>query len=263
MRPSSPGRTRRAAGAGSSIGPVPPSWPLARGDVRFHASLTPFRHLGFFPDMAPQWDFMRERSRRRRRAQPVRLYRRRHAVAVRRRRADGPCRCFEEVGRGRPRQRHAVGDGRPADPLDRRRRRQVHRARSPPRAPLRRHLARPAQVRARPDRRIVAARGSSRAVARRLPQAARRRQPLPRADGLCGADVGAGDRRIARPAHRRPWRHASSAAKWRCARNRAACSSRPPSSRAGAATRSALPGSPRRSRTALRRRSAAPPPPRA
>jgi len=42
--------------------PVPHSWPLARGDVRFHASLTPFRHLGFFPDMAPQWDFMRERA---------------------------------------------------------------------------------------------------------------------------------------------------------------------------------------------------------
>jgi len=30
--------------------------------VRFQASLTPFRHLGFFPDMAPQWDWMRERS---------------------------------------------------------------------------------------------------------------------------------------------------------------------------------------------------------
>ena len=42
---------------------VPASWPLARGAVRFHASLTPFRHLGFFPDMAPQWDWMRERAR--------------------------------------------------------------------------------------------------------------------------------------------------------------------------------------------------------
>ncbi|MEO5641236.1 MAG: class I SAM-dependent methyltransferase [Sphingomicrobium sp.] len=41
---------------------VPPSWELARGEVRFNASLTPFRHLGFFPDMAPQWDFMRARS---------------------------------------------------------------------------------------------------------------------------------------------------------------------------------------------------------
>jgi len=33
-------------------------WPLARGDVRFTASCTPFRHLGFFPDMAPVWDWM-------------------------------------------------------------------------------------------------------------------------------------------------------------------------------------------------------------
>ena len=39
---------------------VEPQWELARGNVRFHASLTPFRHLGFFPDMAPQWDWMRE-----------------------------------------------------------------------------------------------------------------------------------------------------------------------------------------------------------
>jgi 23S rRNA (cytosine1962-C5)-methyltransferase len=35
---------------------------LARGAVRFDASLTPFRHLAFFPDMAPQWDWMRERA---------------------------------------------------------------------------------------------------------------------------------------------------------------------------------------------------------
>jgi 23S rRNA (cytosine1962-C5)-methyltransferase len=41
---------------------VPRQWPLSRGGVRFHASLTPFRHLGFFPDMAPQWDWMRERA---------------------------------------------------------------------------------------------------------------------------------------------------------------------------------------------------------
>jgi 23S rRNA (cytosine1962-C5)-methyltransferase len=42
--------------------PVPREWELSRGNVRFAASLTPFRHLGFFPDMAPQWDWMRERS---------------------------------------------------------------------------------------------------------------------------------------------------------------------------------------------------------
>ena len=42
--------------------PIPRQWELSRGKVRFAASLTPFRHLGFFPDMAPQWDWMRERS---------------------------------------------------------------------------------------------------------------------------------------------------------------------------------------------------------
>ncbi len=36
-------------------------WPLARGAVRFTAACTPFRHLGFFPDMAPVWDWMGER----------------------------------------------------------------------------------------------------------------------------------------------------------------------------------------------------------
>ena len=41
---------------------MPGEWPLSRGGVRFNASLTPFRHLGFFPDMAPQWDWMRERA---------------------------------------------------------------------------------------------------------------------------------------------------------------------------------------------------------
>jgi 23S rRNA (cytosine1962-C5)-methyltransferase len=37
---------------------VPRQWELGRDGVKFHASLTPFRHLGFFPDMAPQWDWM-------------------------------------------------------------------------------------------------------------------------------------------------------------------------------------------------------------
>lgn len=36
-------------------------WPLAWDDVRFIAQTTPFRHLGFFPDMAPVWTWMRER----------------------------------------------------------------------------------------------------------------------------------------------------------------------------------------------------------
>jgi 23S rRNA (cytosine1962-C5)-methyltransferase len=40
--------------------PTPPEgWPLAWEEVRFTAQTTPFRHLGFFPDMAPVWHWMR------------------------------------------------------------------------------------------------------------------------------------------------------------------------------------------------------------
>jgi 23S rRNA (cytosine1962-C5)-methyltransferase len=35
-------------------------WPLAWNEVSFTAQCTPFRHLGFFPDMAPVWEWMRE-----------------------------------------------------------------------------------------------------------------------------------------------------------------------------------------------------------
>ncbi|MDG2005334.1 MAG: class I SAM-dependent methyltransferase [Novosphingobium sp.] len=39
--------------------PVPDEgWPIGWRDVRFTAQCTPFRHLGFFPDMAPVWDWM-------------------------------------------------------------------------------------------------------------------------------------------------------------------------------------------------------------
>ena len=42
--------------------PVPPDgWPLRWKEVQFQASCTPFRHLGFFPDMAPVWGWGRER----------------------------------------------------------------------------------------------------------------------------------------------------------------------------------------------------------
>lgn len=41
--------------------PVPQEgWPLSWGEVKFTAQCTPFRHLGFFPDMAPVWDWMGE-----------------------------------------------------------------------------------------------------------------------------------------------------------------------------------------------------------
>ncbi len=57
-----PGSDEEGGGRWIQHRPVPASWPLARGNVRFNASLTPFRHLGFFPDMAPQWDWMRARA---------------------------------------------------------------------------------------------------------------------------------------------------------------------------------------------------------
>ena len=57
-----PGSDEDGGGRWVQHRPVPASWSLSRGGVRFHASLTPFRHLGFFPDMAPQWDWMRARS---------------------------------------------------------------------------------------------------------------------------------------------------------------------------------------------------------
>jgi len=57
-----PGSDEEGGGRWVQHRPVPHEWQLSRGPVHFHASLTPFRHLGFFPDMAPQWDWMRERS---------------------------------------------------------------------------------------------------------------------------------------------------------------------------------------------------------
>ena len=57
-----PGADEDGGGRWNEERPVPRQWELARGPVRFNAALTPFRHLAFFPDMAPQWDWMRARS---------------------------------------------------------------------------------------------------------------------------------------------------------------------------------------------------------
>ena len=54
-----PGSDEEGGGRWVQHQPVPKSWPLSRDGVRFNAALTPFRHLAFFPDMAPQWDWMR------------------------------------------------------------------------------------------------------------------------------------------------------------------------------------------------------------
>jgi 23S rRNA (cytosine1962-C5)-methyltransferase len=57
-----PGSDEEGGGRWVQHRPVPGTWELTRGPVRFNASLTPFRHLGFFPDMAPQWNWMGVRA---------------------------------------------------------------------------------------------------------------------------------------------------------------------------------------------------------
>jgi len=49
-------------------------WPLAWREVKFTAQCTPFRHLGFFPDMAPVWDWMRGRLAGKPDAQTMNLF---------------------------------------------------------------------------------------------------------------------------------------------------------------------------------------------
>ena len=54
-----PGSDEDGGGRWQYTRPVPQGgWPLGWGDVRFTAQCTPFRHLGFFPDMVPVWDWM-------------------------------------------------------------------------------------------------------------------------------------------------------------------------------------------------------------
>ena len=56
-----PGSDEDGGGRWQFDRPVPrEGWPLAWNEVRFTAQCTPFRHLGFFPDMAPVWDWMCE-----------------------------------------------------------------------------------------------------------------------------------------------------------------------------------------------------------
>ncbi|HSG33751.1 MAG TPA: class I SAM-dependent methyltransferase [Sphingomonadaceae bacterium] len=60
-----PGSDEDGGGRWQFARDVPESgWPLcwnsdSGDDVRFTAHCTPFRHLGFFPDMAPVWEWMR------------------------------------------------------------------------------------------------------------------------------------------------------------------------------------------------------------
>ena len=60
-----PGSDEDGGGRWQFAAPVPQEgWPLEWGAVKFTAQCTPFRHLGFFPDMAPVWEWMGAELRR-------------------------------------------------------------------------------------------------------------------------------------------------------------------------------------------------------
>lgn len=57
-----PGSDEDGGGRWEFSEPVPrEGWTLRWNEVSYTAHTTPFRHLGFFPDMAPVWSWMRER----------------------------------------------------------------------------------------------------------------------------------------------------------------------------------------------------------
>ncbi len=70
-----PGSDEDGGGRWQFAAPVPQEgWPLAWGEAKFTAQCTPFRHLGFFPDMAPVWEWMGERLAGRSDAQTLNLF---------------------------------------------------------------------------------------------------------------------------------------------------------------------------------------------
>ncbi|WP_435418129.1 class I SAM-dependent methyltransferase [Parerythrobacter aurantius] len=69
-----PGADEDGGGRWHLSGEVPDGWPLSWQEARFTASCTPFRHLGFFPDMAPVWDWMRAQLEGKQEAQSLNLF---------------------------------------------------------------------------------------------------------------------------------------------------------------------------------------------
>ena len=70
-----PGSDEDGGGRWHFARPMPEAgWPLAWNEVHFTAQCTPFRHLGFFPDMAPVWKWMRGRLDGKADAQTLNLF---------------------------------------------------------------------------------------------------------------------------------------------------------------------------------------------
>ena len=209
MRPSFPARTRKAAAAGCSTGRCRGNGSWRAAMCGSHASLTPFRHLGFFPDMAPQWDWMRAAVPADADVLNLFGYTGVGTLAAERcRRAAGPCRCIEEIGR--------AGQGQCAPLRHGRTGRSAGSSTMPansPRARCGAGGATTASCSTRPSSgagptgevwRLEENLAPLLADCRRL---ARREQPLPGAHRLCGAHVGARDRRAGEADARRSRRH--------------------------------------------------------
>jgi 23S rRNA (cytosine1962-C5)-methyltransferase len=70
-----PGADEDGGGRWSLSKPVPEQgWPVSWDDVTFTAQPTPFRHLQYFPDMAPVWSWMRDQLGDRRDAETMNLF---------------------------------------------------------------------------------------------------------------------------------------------------------------------------------------------
>ena len=94
-----PGSDEDGGGRWQFAKPVPQDgWPLGWGEVQFTAQCTPFRHLGFFPDMAPVWDWMGEQLDGRSDAATLNLfgYTGVGTLALQPIWPGHPCRCLEE-----------------------------------------------------------------------------------------------------------------------------------------------------------------------
>ena len=174
------GRWKRRAG-------LDEAWECRHGAIRFICRFTSFRHVGAFPEQEAHFSFMRERLTEGWRdalaPQPLRLYRSRLAGRGRGRRRGHAYRCLEEGDRLGAREPGAVEARRQADPLDFGRRTEIRRARGPARAALRRHPARPAEIRPRAEGRGVGALSESSRDAEALPRAVEARR-IPDPDRL-------------------------------------------------------------------------------
>ncbi|MCR2835115.1 class I SAM-dependent methyltransferase [Parerythrobacter lacustris] len=70
-----PGSDEDGGGRWQFERPVPEAgWPLGWNEAKFTAQCTPFRHLQFFPDMAPVWEWMGEQLGERTDAETLNLF---------------------------------------------------------------------------------------------------------------------------------------------------------------------------------------------